>query len=276
MTLCIMLRRPDQTVLSIADSRLTLESNEKAWMTDLAVKLHYATQESTFYPASRFDVSFGVSGTLSLGLQSILYLDACLKGESGTWADAIVNIIRDKLWDFWEEAISKDITYSIGLHNHKGKARIFEWECLGARSLPTFREVDEFEGLLFSVHGDGATSVREQVLSEVNACSYCDVALEEALAFAAIRALQSSMQDDSKPYIGGQVQACLLERHVAEFLVCSGHSRHLRSAYIEDSEALRYRTLNLLHPWLDQTKPLAQLANEFTDPPPLISGPHST
>ncbi|WP_431099765.1 hypothetical protein [Roseateles noduli] len=242
----------------------------------MAVKLHYATQENTIYPASRFDVCFGISGTLSLGLQSVLYLDACLKGESGTWADAIVNIIRDKLWGFWEEAISKDITYSIGLHNHKGKARIFEWECLGAASTPSYREVKEFEGLLFSVHGDGATAVREQILSEVGACSYCDVRLEEVLAFAAIRVLQSSIMDDSKPYIGGQVQACLLERHVAEFLVCSGNFRYLRSAYIEDNEAHQYRVLNLSHPWLDQMKSLAQLVNEFPNAPPLISGPLRT
>lgn len=271
-----MLRRPDQSVLSIADSRLTLEGNGKAWTTDLAVKLHYATQESTFYPAARFDISFGVSGTLSLGLQSILYLDACLKGESGTWADAIVNIIGDKLWDFWEAAISKDITYSIGLHNHKGRARIFEWECLGPTSKPTYREVEELDGMLFSVHGDGANLVRERILSEVNASSYCELAVEDALTFAAVRALQAAIDDDTKRYIGGHVQACLLERHEAEFLVCSGHMRHLRSAYIEDDEALRYRTLDLIHPWLDQSKSLAQLVNESTSAPPLISGPRRT
>jgi hypothetical protein len=267
-----MLRRPDQSVLSISDSRLTLESNGKEWNTDLAVKLHYATQDNTFYPASRFDVSFGVSGTLSLGLQSILYLDACLKGESNTWADAIINIVRDKLWDFWEQAISKDITYSIGFHNHKGRARIFEWECIGSNSSPIFREVEEFNGVLLSVHGNGADVVREQILRDVSTCCYSDIAVEDALMFAAVRALQAAINDHSKPYIGGQIQACLLDHHVAEFLVCSSRLRHLRSAYIDDHEALRYRTLDLLHPWLDQSKPLVQLIQEITSPLPLISG----
>lgn len=273
MTLCITLRLADQSVLSISDSQLTLEADGTRWTNDHAVKIHYATQDFTIYAGPRFDVTFAVSGNLSLGLQSILYVDACLKSESGTWADAIVNIVKDKLWEFWAPAINRGITYSIALHNHKGRARIFEWECEGNHVGASFSEVAEDQGLLFSVHGDRAPAIRQRILSEVSACGYCEVDPQLALAFASLRALQAAIDDETSLYVGGQIQACLLKDYEAHVLVCEGLNRHLRSAFIESDEARSYGTLDLRHPWLDQSKSLAQLIEAYPTDRQLVRDP---
>jgi len=98
--------------------------------------------------------------------------------------------------------------------------------------------------------------------------------LEDILALASVRVLRSAISDESKKYIGGKVQACLISNHIAEHLVCSdGVSRFLRSALIEDFDAREYPTLNLDHPWLDLARPLKDLVDGEEEMPPLISAP---
>jgi hypothetical protein len=139
---------------------------------------------------------------------------------------------------------------------------------------PIFQEIEPLNGVLLSVHGDGANSVREQILNEVQLCSYSALPLEDILALASIRALRSAIKDESRRFIGGQIQACLLSKHVAEHLVCEDNTlRFLRSAPIEDFDGCEYGTLNLGHQWLDLSRPLKDLINSEVDMLPLITAP---
>ena len=274
MTLCISLRQSDRSILTLSDSRLTLEAEGKVWTTDQAVKMHYASQSLNAYGSERMDIVFAVSGTLSLGLQSILFVDAYLQGLSHTWDSQIVGIINDKFWDFWSDAISKDISYSIALHGHKSEPKIYEWSCPGGAALPSFKRVEEEHGMLFSVHGDGAEATHARILMQVNACCLSvGCPPEAALPFAAIRELSAAINDPERRYIGGHIQACLLQSNVAKHLICCTALEHrLRSACLDEVAYLRpsYRSLDLMHPWLDSAEPLHDLMQTIPMQPMII------
>jgi hypothetical protein len=242
--------------MALADSQLTREWDGRRAISNKAVKLHVASQRRTTYAAERYDILFAMSGNLLLGLQSVLYVDACLQGTSGTWVDAMINIIDDKLLDFWSDAITKEITYSISLHDHKRRARIFEWRGENPRGTPSMREAEEEHGLLFSVHGDRAAFVRQRILSEIQRCSCHGIDPNHALPYSCIRALRAEIDDPTSIYIGGNIQAAYMRGHIAEHLVCDNGTSWLRSAALDDWEGLDYQVLDLMDPSLDPSKNL--------------------
>jgi len=256
MTLCITFGNRDGAITSVSDSRLTLDSPKGVKISNKAVKVQIATHAHTMYAGSRYDIVFAISGTLSLGLQSVMYVDACLQGVQGLWVDWMIPLVEQKLADFWGSAINKDVSYSIALRDHKSKARIFEWTGKADGSGYSMEEVEERGGLLLSVTGEHAYEAKEEILHDVAKYSY-DVEPEILLHYACLRTLLKYIDDENRDGVGGAVQGARLNGYEARYFVVKHlERRFLRSAELEDWEIAEYPILDLDHPALDLSRPL--------------------
>src|SRR5437016_1299271 len=117
MTLCIAFRDESGALTALSDSQLTVSQTSARWVSNAgedatgaavstlpsnakilhrghhSVKVQIASQAPTIYGSrDTYDLVFSIAGNVSLGLQSVMYLDAWLKGTSySMWVDAIKN-----------------------------------------------------------------------------------------------------------------------------------------------------------------------------------------
>jgi hypothetical protein len=220
-----------------------LPSNERiVHQNPYGVKVQIISQPEALY-SERFDVLCSVAGNVSLGLQSLLYVDGFLRGTSCLWYDHIKNLIEEKVYQFWDSAGDQHLNICFAMNDHKGRIRFFELKADDNRF--SFDEVAEENEILISVIGDDCVEVKKKILTRINAYCY-KMELEEAIHVASVEVLKEIVEDPSSIFVGGNIQGALLNHHHAEYLVVKrGDSFTFRSADLEYYEKLTYPILDL-------------------------------
>ncbi len=252
MTLCITYSLDSYRATALSDSLLTttsrvesatfLPSNEKiVHQNPYGVKVQIISQPTALY-SERYDILCSIAGNVSLGLQSLLYIDGFLKGTSYLWYDHIKNIIEDKVYQFWESARDQHINICFAMNDHKGRIRFFELNADDKHFF--FDEVVEEDGILISTIGDDCEEAKKEILNRIN--TYCyKMKLEEAIHVASVEILKEKIEDSSSIFVGGNIQGALLNHHHAEYCIVKGESFTFRSAELDYYEELNYPILDL-------------------------------
>ncbi len=260
MSLCISYRTQNGKAVVLSDSRLTtirkknsvvqsanfLPSNmEILHQTDYGIKVQILTQNISGSTGSQFNIVVSIAGNVSLGLQCLAHIDACLMTNFILWAEDIPAYLEDKINEFWNNARDQSLQMSFVLNNHKGKTRIFELNA--DDNFFEFFEVNEVSGILISVIGDNAFSVKEKIFSEINRQSYTED-LNTNIHKSAITELKKEIESQSNLFVGGKIQGAIFNDNVAIYLkVKNEDGCSIRAAKIEDyeEEILEYPLLDL-------------------------------
>ncbi len=252
MTLCITYSLDSYRATAVSDSLLTTTMTEKAsflpsdekivHQNPYGVKVQIISQPDSLY-SERFDILCSIAGNVSLGLQSILYIDGFLKGTSCLWYDHIKLIVEDKLFQFWKTARDQHINICFAMNDHKGRIRLFE--LLADNTQFSFYEVMPESEILISVIGDDCKEAKKEILTRVNTYSY-KMKLEEAIHFASIEVLKEAIDSPHAIFVGGNIQGALLNHHHAEYCLVRNGNINFRSAQLEHFEELSYPILDLL------------------------------
>lgn len=262
MTLCVTYGISRNQAITLSDSLLTttrktedtatfLPSNQYiAHQTPRAVKIHIVSQSESLY-AERYDVLCAIAGNVSLGLQSLLHLDAYLKGIKYLWYDHIKLTIEDRIYPFWEMARDQSLEMSFALNDHKGRIHLFELKADEGQF--NFYEVEDDNGILLSVIGDRSSDVRAKIMSKVNLLSY-QTDISESIHVASASILREEIEDSSSVFIGGVMQGAVLNRHLGEYLVVKGSGYYFRGAKLEDWDTLSYPIMDINTPRYEITR----------------------
>ena len=266
MTLCITAGTPSK-IIAIADSQLTtvgpnhevascLPSNLKiVHVNTTAIKVQIISHPESLY-GDRHDIVFALAGNVALGLQSVMHIDAVLRGMPLCWFDHIKVTIFDRIIEFWTPARDRNIEYTISIADHKGRVHLFE--IVGTDNGVEIEEVLNDDGILLSVIGDNKESVRNQILSEVNALSHF-FKVDEALHYASIRALKRAVDDESNVFVGGSIQGAELTRHKGQYYIFDSYMKFFKGAALEEWESLTYPIINLNEAIFDHSKKVSEL-----------------
>lgn len=253
MTLCVTYKTSRSRAVSLSDSLLTTtikkddsgsflpSDQEVVHQTPHAVKVQIITQEESTY-GERFDVVCSIAGNVSLGLQSILHLDAYLKGTSNLWYDHIKIIIDETIYPFWAMARDQSLEICFALNDHKGRVHFFELS--GGKDDFNFYEVEEENEILLSVIGDDSHNVRSEILSKVNILLY-QMDFEQAIHQASVKILKDRIESPTVRFVGGGMQGAILDHHLAKYMVIKDNRFHFRGAELEDWENLAYPIMDL-------------------------------
>lgn len=267
MSLCISYRTTNGKAVTLSDSLLTTvrkkeqsnnDENESAsflpsdqeilHQTPYGIKVQILSQKDSLY-SSRFDVVVSIAGNVSLGLQSLLHLDAILQGTSFvTWAEHVPWKIEEKIRLFWNNARDQSLQMSFVINDHKGRTKIYELNA--ENGIFDFFEVEEENGVLVSVIGDGSIAVREKIFQKVNSLMYSDKSLNEIIHIAAVETLVETIRDHNSIFIGGSLQGAIFNHYLASYLKIHDDVTYFRGAEIEsyESDLLSLPTLDLNSP----------------------------
>lgn len=264
MSLCISYRTENGKAITLSDSLLTtirkkersnkeekesaafLQSNQEILhQTPYGIKVQILSQKNSSY-ASRFDIVVSIAGNVSLGLQSLLHLDAILQGTSyALWAEQIPSIIEDKIYLFWNNARDQSLQMSFVINDHKGRTKIYE--LYAENDIFDFSEVKEENGVLVSVIGDGSITVKEKIFQKVNSFMYSNKSFNEIIHIAAVETLVEKIKDQNSIFIGGSLQGAIFNHYLASYLKIHDGITYFRGAEIEsyESDLLSLPTLHL-------------------------------
>jgi hypothetical protein len=225
MTLCISYKhfnriKYDQAV-TISDSRLTVLKKKQipnetalnilptntfiAHQNDCGIKLHLIKHRNK---RNERDIAFAVAGAVSLGIQSILHLEATFLGLMGEQTFEQTVVLIDKTIDkFWENAYDKEIEYLITLADDNNSTRIFR-KIGKSNEIFTILEVKSENGITLGVIGDNSELIRSNILGEVNKLLIINntIPIESALASACGRALRREIENEDNSFVGGNIQ----------------------------------------------------------------------
>jgi hypothetical protein len=269
MSLCISFRT-DNKIYSIADSQLTTTitkrdtgsllptDTEIVHTTPNAIKIQIASHPNSIY-ADRQDMVFNIAGNVSLGLQSVLHIDACLSGSPNLWAEHIPDFIAEKLWLFWNTSRDKNIECILSINDHKRKLHLFEF--IGTEDKFEMGERKEENGILLSVIGDHKNEVREKILTATNSASF-KLDVDSALYYASLRELLRAIEDESNVFVGGNMQLAVLENYNAQYLIQRRNGLFFRGAEIQNDEIVDIKTLDLEDEIFDLRLDFQQLLSE--------------
>lgn len=237
MSLCITYRTENGKAITISDSLLTtiknidkdkknddiidsgsfLPSDQKiVHQTPYGIKVHIISQKNSTYASSRFDIVVSIAGNVSLGLQSLLHVDAILQGSSYMWDDQILWIIEDKIRLFWNNARDQSLQMSFVITKHKRKTKFFE--LYADNNTFEFFEVEEEHGLLISVIGDGSADVKEEIYKRINSLSYSNMSLNQIIHKVSIGILLEIINSTNSRFIGGSLQGAIFNDNIASYL----------------------------------------------------------
>lgn len=260
MSLCISYLTQNGKAVVLSDSRLTtiykgntsvqrasfLPSDMKILhQTDYGIKVQILTQNTSGSTASQFNIVVSIAGNVSLGLQCLAHIDACLMTNSTLWAESVPWYLKDKINEFWNDARDQSLQMSFVLNNHKGKTKIFELDA--DDNSFEFSEVNEVSGILISVIGDNAFSVKEKIFNEINRRLYTED-LNTSIHKSAITELKKEIESQSNLFVGGKIQGAIFNDNIAMYLkVKNEDGCSIRAARIEDyeEEILEYPLLDL-------------------------------
>jgi hypothetical protein len=155
------------------------------------------------------DFAFSIAGAVSLGLQSLIYLDSVFKTfyENYTFEEYIERI-KITLYQFWKDAWDQEIEYLMTATDDSGKIRIIHIR--GTETNLVFEEVSEEDELLFAVIGDHAEEARQKIRQETNSLMCAGMEMHLALEAACVRMMRRAIEDQNQIFIGGNIQACQL------------------------------------------------------------------
>ena len=229
MTLCISHNFPFNEAIPFAvcyaDSRITvigtsteqtsvgrfLPSNKEIkHQTDSGIKIQIVSAivvdgDESYYR----DFAFSIAGAVSLGLQSLIYLDSVFKTfyENYTFEEYI-DRIKDTLHEFWKDAWDQEIEYLMTATDDSGEIKIIHIR--GTETNLVFEEVAEENELLFAVIGDHAEEARLKIHQETNSLMCAGMEMPSALEVACVRMMRRAIEDQNQIFIGGNIQACQL------------------------------------------------------------------
>lgn len=253
MSLCISFKVDDE-IFVLADSQLTTTINSIESATILpysikvlhkspnAIKIQIASHLTSVY-AEKHSMIFSIAGNVSLGLQSILHIDAILSGTNPNfYYEDILDVIYDKINLFWRSARDKVIEYTVCIYDENNKAHIFD--IIGSNDTIEFSEVEMIDGILLSVIGDNKVKVRNNILTRYQSAIY----LQEnnrALYTTCIKELVKEIEDESNIFVGGCLQAAKLTSYNAKYLKIKRNGYYFRGAAVNECSPFDYETLDI-------------------------------
>ena len=265
MSLCISYRTENGKAIVVSDSRLTttgkndksvesaafLPSNQKILhQTDYGIKVQILTQKESGSTYSEFNVIVSIAGNVSLGLQCLAHIDACLQGNDLLWAESIPSYIEDKILLFWNNARDQTLQMSFTLNNHKGATRIFELNA--DENIFEFKELQEENGILLSVIGDNADNVKNDIFLKINSKLYTNGNLNVVIHTSVLSTLSNIMKNETDLYVGGKIQGAIFNNDRATYLK------------IKDIDGFTFRTAEIEDYEIEILKfPLLDLTDEF-------------
>lgn len=231
MTLCISFkhynRQEYDQAFTIADSRLTvirketqqvneegisiLPANTKiVHQNDFGIKLHVIKHRNK---KNERDIVIAVAGAVSLGIQSIIHLEACFAGLYGHQTfEQTIELIETTIDRFWENSYDKDIEYLITLADDETKTRIFR-KIGRDHSLSKIEEILPEHEMTLGVIGDNCDAIKKTIFGEVNTLLVINnnIPIEAALDAACGRAMRREIENDENVYVGGYIQAAAMK-----------------------------------------------------------------
>lgn len=152
------------------------------------------------------DISFGVAGNISLGLQSLLFVEARVRAPRRDFlsSDQLRDAVSNDLGLFWKSAADKTVEYACAwIHPDDARPRLFR-----ARAAPGHHghldEVASAGGVLLTAVGDDAEVAEREVRAEATAALYAisDLSPHGAHFASAVRVLRRWMRDENRAGVG--------------------------------------------------------------------------
>ena len=267
MTLCISHRFQFNDAIPFAvcysDSRITIigsaeqtsvgrflpSNKEIKHQTDSGIKIQIVSAivvdgDESYYR----DFVFSIAGAVSLGLQSLIYLDSVFKMFRENYNfEEYLDRIKDTLYEFWKGAWDQEIEYLMTATDDNKKIRIIHIR--GTETDLVFEEVFEENELLFAVIGDRAEEARQKILQETNSLMCAGMETNSALESACVRMMRRAIEDQTQLFIGGNIQACQLNDKSATYLA------------LDDGYNLLFRSVKYSREWSDYPRKLNTLGD---------------
>lgn len=264
MTLCISYRHYNREAydqaMALSDSRLTVVRNKRdengfvnissdmeiCHQNDFGIKLHVMKSDRK---RGRRDIVASVAGAVSLGLQSIIHLEAVIIGILGRVSfDQLLEIIDETIDNFWRPAYDKEIEYLFMLADDSGRTRIFEKIGTPGQVYP-LKEVPNDHGVYFGVIGDRKAEIKSIILSEVNKLLVCNarIPIEAALEVACVRAIRREIEDPQNLLVGGNIQAAAMKGDKGYYLSVQ-YDNHLSFRSASYPSQIDISKFPMLHP----------------------------
>ncbi|MGE0919758.1 hypothetical protein [Trichlorobacter lovleyi] len=246
--------------MALSDSRLTVVRNknvengfvnipsdtEICHQNDFGIKLHVMKSDRK---RGRRDIVASVAGAVSLGLQSIIHLEAVIIGLlGGAKFDQLIEIIDETIDNFWRTAYDKEIEYLFMLADDSGRTRIFE-KIGTPREVYPLEEVPNEHGVYFGVIGDRKNEIKGIILCEVNKLLICKprMPIETALEIACVRAIRREIEDPQNLLVGGNIQAAAMKGHEGYYLSAQ-YDNHLSFRSASYPSQINISRFPLMHP----------------------------
>ncbi|WP_312488413.1 hypothetical protein [Massilia timonae] len=255
MTLCINYVTKSGIAIAASDSLITttkykqptasfLPTNEEILhQTPYAVKVHNITGVKA-YTCDNIDILVTIAGNVLLGLQCALHIESYLKHGYNLWPRDIELAIESKIHDFWRDARDRSIKMSFSFFDHKRNPVLLECRATGPGDF-NFGRVESQGDFILSVLGDGDDTAKASILSKANAYTYTH-SVDEAIHIASLSALQHAIDDPTKIFIGGHVQASRLQHFNSQYLVADYEGdKYFRGTMLDDYDRLDLPILDM-------------------------------
>ena len=265
MTLCIshkfQFNNAIPCAVCYADSRITIigsteqtsvgrflpSNKEIKHQTDSGIKIQIVSATVVVDGNESYrDFAFSIAGAVSLGLQSLIYLDSVFKTFYENYNfEEYIDRIKVTLREFWKDAWDQEIEYLMTATDDSGEIRIIHIR--GTETNLVFEEVPEENELLFAVIGDQAEEARQKIRQETNSLICAGMEMNSALELACVRMMRRAIEDQTQIFIGGNIQACQLIDKSITYLT------------LDDGCNLLFRSVKYSREWRDYPRRLNTL-----------------